>query len=164
EHRLSETLSIAMRWAETGYWKGFPDSRYVVDAPRQELLDAVRAEIVAGRITSDTPILHVAASFQQWDATPLGVFDGVSETAVTPDAVVSIHTVGGRLRPLSDLACLMGSYRYPYLLLEPSPDKLPPGVRDEILAAGYEPGAANARGELFRLPPDVNGGEPCPSS
>jgi len=45
EHRLSETLSIALRWAGTGFWTGFPDSRYVVDAPRREILDAVRARL-----------------------------------------------------------------------------------------------------------------------
>lgn len=149
EHRLSETLSIAMRWVQTGFWKGFPDSRYVVDGPRQEILDAVRAEIEAGRIGPDTPILHVAASFQQWRAVPLGVFDGVTETDVTNDAVVSIHTVGGRLRPMAELGALLSGGAYPYVLLEPSPGELPPDLRDRILAAGYTPIFANGQGELF---------------
>ena len=39
---------------------GFPDARTVVDEPRQEILDAVRAEIDAGRLRHDTPVLHVA--------------------------------------------------------------------------------------------------------
>ena len=45
---------------DSGFWVGFPDSRTVVDAPRQELLDAVRAEIAAGRLRHDTEVLHVA--------------------------------------------------------------------------------------------------------
>jgi hypothetical protein len=157
EHRLSETLSIAMRWAEHGYWSGFPDSRYVVDRPRREILDAIRAEIEAGRIGPDTPILHVAGSFQQWIATPLGVFAGVTETDITPDAVVSIHTIGGRLRPMDDLNRLLDGC-FPYALLEPRSNELPPGIRDLIVAAGYEPIFANGQGELFVLggwpPPD----------
>ncbi len=151
EHRISETFSIAMRWSERGFWQGFPDARYVVDAPRREILTAVRAEIEAGRIGPDTPILHIADSFQQWRSTPLGVFTGVTETDVTPDAVVSIHTVGGRLRPLEDLAGLVAGDAYPYVLFEPSPDKLPPDARDQIIAAGYTSIFANEQGELFRL-------------
>jgi hypothetical protein len=157
EHRLSETLSIALRWAGTGFWTGFPDSRFIVDGPRRQILEAVRQEIAAGRLGPDTPVLHVAGSFQQWVATPLGVFDGVTETDVTPDAVESIHTVGGRLHPLDDLAALLaasarpGGRTFGYVLFEPDPEALPPGIRDEIVAAGYEPIFANAQGELFRL-------------
>ena len=151
EHRLSETLSIALRWTGTGFWTGFPDSRYVVDAPRREILGAVRAEIEARRLGADTPVLHVADSFQQWRSTPLGVFAGVTETDVTPDAVESIHTAGGRLHPMGDLAGLLASGRYAYVLFEPNPDELPPGIRDQIVAAGYGSAFANGQGELFRL-------------
>jgi hypothetical protein len=158
EHRLSETISIALRWVGTGFWTGFPDSRYVVDAPRQAILDAVRAEIDAGRLGPDTPVLHVADSFQQWRATPLGVFAGVTETDVTPDAVQSIHTTGGRLRPMEDLSCLLAGHRYAYVVFEPNPDELPPGIRDQIIAAGYEPTFANGQGELFVLPIGLKGG------
>jgi hypothetical protein len=160
EHRLSETFSIAMRWVQTGFWTGYPDSRYVVDAPRQELLDAVRAEIAAGRLGPETQVLHVAGSFQQWVATPLGVFDGVTETDVVPDVEVSIHTVGGRLRPLVDLPSLLsegapGGRTFGYVVLEPS-DRLPTGTRDAIVAAGYVSIFANGQGELFGLRPGLN--------
>lgn len=158
EHRLSETFSIAMRSVQSGFWQGYPDSRYVVDGPRQQLLDAVRREIVAGRIGPDTPILHVAGSFQQWLATPFGVFDGVTETDVTPDAEASIHTVGGKLHPLADLDALLaqpdrsaGSRTFGYVLYEPDPSNLPPGIREAIVAAGYQPIFSNGQGELFRL-------------
>jgi hypothetical protein len=159
EHRLSETLSIALRWAQRGFWSGFPDPRYVVDAPRQELLDAVRAEISAGRIGPDTPVLHVAGSFQQWVATPLGVFDGVTEVDVTPDYVLSIHTVGGKLHPLDDLDALLaagppGGRTYGFVLYEPDsdPENLPPETRDALIAAGFRPVFSNSQGELLALP------------
>ncbi len=152
EHRLSETFSIAMRWVEAGYWSGFPDSRYIVDPPRIAILNAVRGEIAAGRIGPDTPVLHIAETFQQWRATPLGVFTGVTETDVTPDAVESIHTVGGRLRPLEDLTYLLEFGGYEYVLFEPS-EKLPDGLRDRIVAARYRPVFANGQGELFVFVP-----------
>ena len=152
EHRFSEALAIDLRVAGSGFWVGYPDSREIVDAPRRELLDAVRAEIAAGRIGPDTPILHIAGSFQQWVATPLGVFDGVTETDVSPDAEDSIHTVGGRLLHLETLPTLLGrTSEWPYVLLEPSPD-LPPGIADDIAAAGYEAVFSNGQGTLYRLP------------
>jgi len=152
EHRFSEALAIDLRWAGTGYWVGYPDSREIVDPPRRELLDAVRAQIAAGRIGPDTPILHIAGSFQQWDATPLGVFDGVTETDVTPDAEDSIHTVGGRLVHLEALPSLLSnSSEWPFVLLEPSP-ALPPEIADDVAAAGYRILFTNPRGTLYGLP------------
>jgi hypothetical protein len=146
EHRFSETFAIDLRFAGSGFWIGFPDSRTVVDAPRQAILDAVRAEIDAGRLRHDTPVLHVAKTFQQWTATPLGVFDGVNETFLSLDPEVSHQTVGGRLFDVADLqAYLVGTY--PYLVLEP--DGLPEGIRAEITAAGYRAIFENDQGEVF---------------
>lgn len=147
EHRISETLAIDLRYAEQGYWRGYPDSRRIARPDQQALLDVLRAEIVAGRLGPATPVLHVAASFEQWVATPLGVFTGVTETIVSPDAVVNIHTVGGRLRPLADLDQALASGRYRYVVLEPA--DLPGDERDRILAAGYRSIFANTRGEVF---------------
>jgi hypothetical protein len=150
EHRLAEDLAIDLRFIERGFWSGYPDSRRLVDGPRIELIEAVRGEIEAGRIGPNTPVLHVAVSFQQWVATPLGVFTGVTETDVSPDAEHSIHTVGGRLRDMADLASLLAGGAYPYLLFEPSPD-LPPGTLELILAAGYRETFSNGQGTLYRL-------------
>jgi hypothetical protein len=150
EHRLSEALAIDLRWAGSGYWIGFPDTRNLVDPPRRALIEAVRAEIDAGRIGPDTSVLHVAISFQQWVATPLGVFTGVTETDVTPNAEHSIHTVGGRLMDYRQLPDLLASQEYPYLLYEPNKD-LPLGIDHDLAAAGYEPIFTNSQGTLYRL-------------
>jgi hypothetical protein len=112
------------------------------------LLDAVRAEIDAGRLAHDTPVLHVARTFQQWVATPLGVFDGVNETFLSLDPEVSHQTVGGRLFDVADLAAYL-DLRYSYVVLEP--DGLPDGTRDAIRGAGYVSVFANAQGEVFAL-------------
>jgi hypothetical protein len=148
ERRWSEAVAFDLRTAATGYWRGYPDSRRILDPPRAELVEAVRAEIEAGRLGAATGVLHVARTFQQWDATPLGVFAGVTETAVSPDAEFSIHTVGGRLHRLDDLDGLLSSGAFEYVLLEPS-DDLPGDVRARILGAGYVPIFENGRGELF---------------
>ena len=150
EHRWSETFAIDLHFAAIGPWQGFPDSRLVVDAPRRQMLDALRAEIDAGRLVHDTPVLHVARSFQQWVSTPLGVFDGVTETFISLDPEVSHHTAGGRLYGLDALAGFLASGAYGYVVVEP--EGLPDGLRDDVLRAGYEPIFANGQGEAFRLP------------
>jgi hypothetical protein len=145
-HPVSESLAISLQEAEDGYWIGYPDSRAIVDAPRQALLDAVRAEQRSGRIGPSTPVLHVAPSFQQWEATPLGVFDGVIETDATEDPEVSIHTVGGRLEDIADLPELLGP-SYPWLVIEGYPDDA--GYLAEALAAGYREVWRNERAVLL---------------
>ena len=147
EHRWSETFAIDLRFADSGFWQGFPDSRTVVDEPRQELLDRVRDEIDAGRIRHDTPVLHIATSFQQWVSTPLGVFDGVFETFLSEDPEVSHQTVGGRLFDVADIADFLDPAAFPYVVLEPR--DLPEGLRLEILDAGYASIFANEQGEIF---------------
>ena len=149
EHRWSETFAIDLHYAGSGFCVGFPDSRTVVDPPRREILDAVRREIDAGRLEHDTPVLHVARSFQQRVATPLGVFDGVNETFVSLDPEVSHQTVGGRLYGLEQLPGFLDSGEYPYVVIEP--DGLPDGTRDAIPATGYASIFANEQGEVFRI-------------
>ncbi len=149
EHRWSETFAIDLHFAGSGFWVGFPNSRTVVDEPRQEILDAVRHEIETGALRHDTPLLHLAKSFQQWVATPLGVFDGVIETFVSLDPEVSHQTVGGRLYGLDQLPRFLDSRAYPYVVLEP--DGLPDGIRDQIIAAGFRSIFVNDQGEVFRI-------------
>jgi hypothetical protein len=148
EHRWSETFAIDLRFAETGFWRGFPDSRTVVDDERQQILDAVRAEIEAGRLRHDTPVLHLAENFEQWVATPLGVFAGVTETVVSVETQVSHQTVGGRLFGMDRLDELVDPALFPYVVLEP--DGMPEGIRAQVESAGYRSIFANDQGEVFR--------------
>jgi hypothetical protein len=148
EHRWSETFAIDLKYAGSGFWVGYPSSRTVVDGTRQEILAAIRGEIEAGRLRHDTPVLHVAQTFQQWDATPLGVFAGVLETSVSLDPEVGHQTVGGRLYGFEMLSEFLVSGEFGYVLLEP--EGLQPGLREAIVATGYRPIFTNEQGEVFR--------------
>lgn len=148
QHRYAATLAISLHRAQSGYWVGYPDSRQIMDAPRRALLDAVRSEIIGGRLHSDTPVLHVATSFQQWVATPLGVFAGVMETDATEDPEHSLHTAGGRLMDVRDLTKLLGP-GFPYLVVEGY--GATNAYLDAAAAAGYEVVAAGDQATLLRL-------------
>jgi hypothetical protein len=154
EHRVSETLSIDLRFAETGFWVGYPDPRFLINDEQQELVDRLRDEVTAGNLHATTPILHVAYNFQQWDATPVGVFGGMIETMVSIETEVSSHTAGGRLHPFTELEPMLAE-DFPYVVLEP--EGLPENTRDLVLAAGYESIFANGEGEIL-----VRSGEVAP--
>jgi hypothetical protein len=52
EHRASESVGLALREAERGYWDlgypgVYPDARLIIDAPRQEVVDELRSEEAA---------------------------------------------------------------------------------------------------------------------
>jgi hypothetical protein len=146
EHRISETVSIDLRAAEFGFWGGYPDSRTIITPAQAELVERLRDEVAAGRLRSTTPVLHVAFNFQQWDATPIGVFGGMLETMASEQTEVSIHTAGGRLHPLDELDGLLQT-GYPYVVFEPG--DLPAGLRDRIVGAGYVSLFVNTQGEIF---------------
>ena len=156
EHRWSETFAIDLRFAGSGFWVGYPDSRTVVDEPRQQLVDALREEIAAGRLRHDTEVLHVARTFQQWDSTPLGVFTGVLETSISLDPEFSHQTAGGRIHGsrdpaemLEQLGALLATGRFAYVVIEPS--GVPDAARSMVEAAGFRAVFENGQGAVFRI-------------
>ncbi|MGD0248077.1 MAG: hypothetical protein ABSB75_03400, partial [Candidatus Limnocylindrales bacterium] len=136
EHRAAESLGLSLREAELGYWtfNGYPDPRHIIDAPRQEVVDRLRAEATAGRLGPETRVLHIAYDFQQWSSVPIGVFTGALETSISLRPELSIHTEGGRLYGFDRLDAELAS-DYGYVVLEPA--RLDPGLADRITAAGY---------------------------
>jgi hypothetical protein len=148
EHRLSEVAAIAWHTAAEGYWQGYPDPRTLIDQPEADVVAALRAEIDAGRLRADTPVLHVAATFQAWGSIPLSVFVGVDETSASLDPENSIHTAGGRLHSVDELPALLGP-QFPYVVFEPA--GLPTNTADELAAAGYKPVFTNSRAEILAL-------------
>ncbi len=154
EHRISESLAIALRFAERGYWTGYPDSRQLVDAEQEQTLDVLRGEIAKGNIDGSTRLLHVAASYHQWASVPIGVFTGIRETLASDETEESIHTEGGRLYPLSAVDEFLAQHppRFDYVVLEP--DGLPPSLEDRIVLAGYQKIADNGRALVFRTTPE----------
>lgn len=150
QHRWSESVGLALQEAEVGAWPGYPDSRHIVDEPEQEVVDALRSEIDAGRLGASTRVLHIASSFQQWVSVPIGVFTGAIETSISLQPELSIHTDGGRLLGFADLDReLAGGYGY--VVIEPA--GLPPDVlanaQARTTSAGYRQIWSNSQATIF---------------
>lgn len=148
EHRLAEVASISLRTAANGYWQGYPDPRTLIDRPQADVLTALRTQIEAGRLRADTPVLHVAATFQAWGSIPLSDFSGIVETTASLDPEYSIHTAGGRLHSISELPALLAG-QFPYVVFESA--GLPTNVANQLAAAGYKPLYMNDRAEILVL-------------
>jgi hypothetical protein len=146
EHRAAESVGLAFREAELGYWDGYPDARLIIDGPRREVVDELRGEETAGRLGPSTRVLHIASSFQQWASVPIGVFTGALETSISLQPEVSIHTDGGRLLGLDQLNSQLAS-GYGYVVFEP--DSMDPGVADTITTAGYRQIWANSQAIIY---------------
>jgi hypothetical protein len=149
EHRLSETATINARFATRGWWVGYPDPRYLIDEAGQELVSVLREEQRSGRLTSDTPVLHLADERAESSQIPISVFTGVIEWLVTKEPDRSIHVDSTRQPHIRELAGLVGP-DFPYLVLEPA--NLDTDPQPIIDAAGYEVVFTNDRGTIFRLP------------
>jgi hypothetical protein len=153
EHRGAESVGLALREAERGYWATYPDPRLIIDAPRQAVVDEIRAEEQAGRLGPTTRVLHIAASFQQWSSVPIGVFTGAIETSISLKPELSIHTEGGRLLGFGQLPAELSS-GYGYVVLEP--DGLPGDVLDQskalIVQDGYVQIWSNSQATIYARP------------
>jgi hypothetical protein len=140
EHRASESVGLALREAERGYWtfNGYPDARHIIDAPRQQVVDELRSEEQAGRLGPSTRVLTIAWWFQQWVAVPVGVFTGALETSISLHPELSIHTEGGRLFGFDRLEQEL-STNYGYVVLQPAglSSDLVMQTRLRIVATGY---------------------------
>jgi len=150
EHRGSESLGLALREAESGYWVGYPDSRLIIDAPRRQVVDELRSEERAGRLGPATRVLHIAASFQQWASVPIGVFTGAMETSISLQPELSIHTEGGRLLGFDQLEQEMAS-GYGYVVLEPAGlgSDLVARTTADLSAGGYRQIWSNSQAAIY---------------
>ena len=157
EHREAESLGLALFEAELGYWdqrsssKPYPDPRLIIDEPRREVVDELRAEEEAGRLGPSTKVLNIASSFQQWVAVPVGVFTGAMETSISLQPEVSIHTDGGRLLGFEVLERELLAGDYDYVLLEPSglPPDVTANIRTDFVAYGYHPIFSNSQATIY---------------
>lgn len=156
EHRSAESLGLALLEAELGYWdprsssKPYPDSRLIIDAPRREVVDELRAEETAGRLGPSTKVLNIASSFQQWVAVPVAVFTGAMETSISLQPEVSIHTDGGRLLGFGDLERELAA-DYGYVVFEPAglPPDVSANIRTDFVAYGYHPIWSNSQATIY---------------
>ncbi|MEO7118733.1 MAG: hypothetical protein ABIZ34_07160 [Candidatus Limnocylindrales bacterium] len=142
------TLATSLGIAETGYWRGYPDTRRLIDADGASLVAAIRAEQASGRLGATTAVLHITPSFQQWLATPIGVLTGAMETDLTDDSPTAIPADGSRIFGRARVRESLGA-AYPYLVIEGYATAA--GFDGMAMLAGYRPVASGNAWRMLRL-------------
>lgn len=145
EHSISEHWGFNLHMAAQGYWAGTADSRWTLDGNGRALVNLLKKEVAAGRITPATHILHLTDQTSAWGLAQVAIFTGID------DDPIDFHyepnnpfQAGSRVRGLSDLPAAL-SHRPPYILEQcPAPNWVgdPP--------AGYETIFDRANLRLYR--------------
>ena len=156
EHRWSETFAIDLRLRRQrllGRLPGLAHGRRRAAPGDPRRASAPRSMPAASGTTrrcSTSP-----RSFQQWVATPLGVFDGVTETFVSLDPEVSHQTVGGRLFGFEDLPAFLASGAFRTSCSSPTACPRAPGRRSSPPATTRSSPTSRARSSRSRTDDDL---------
>jgi hypothetical protein len=138
EHSLAEEWSVDWVNAKLGWWANSPDRRWVQSPAELRLSEVLRGEIRAGRITTDTHIVHVTTYATSWkDVLLHSVYTGIDDDlyVAEPDSPLDRSAyANGRTHPIDLLPQALAS-RPPYIVVHDAPPAsvtLPPPGYDEI--------------------------------
>ena len=139
EHAISEQWAFNLSRAEVGYWVGTPDGRWTIGPDGFALVEVLREELRAGRITPATHILHLTESTSAWALMQVAIFTGIDDDPYDlhydPN---NLFQAGSRVHGPDDLAAAL-SRRPPYILEQcPAPAWMddPPSGYDKIFDQG----------------------------
>jgi hypothetical protein len=83
EHSLTEELGITLGTGSGGYWFSSGDSRWALDRDGFALVDFLRGEQAAGRITTATHVLHLANDVNvNGDFDRFAVYTGIDDDPI----------------------------------------------------------------------------------
>jgi hypothetical protein len=128
QHSISEAWAYQLETAKRGYWVNSRDRRWAQSADALEMIDLLRAEIAAGRITRETRIVHLAPKIILFkDNLLFAVYTGINaDTYVHPDHVIDRSIAGGRIRPMAEVHARLAT-RPEYVAIHGEPVTLAPG-------------------------------------
>jgi hypothetical protein len=127
---IGEWWAHAIGTAKGGYWWSAGDARWAQTPAELELIELVRGEIAAGRITADTHIVHLTPhTLMGKNVVLFSVYTGVDDDTYVADQTYRLDigaTAGSRLRraePETIQEVLAG--RPPYVVIHDDPVALP---------------------------------------
>ena len=120
EHSISEHWAFNLHQAAEGYWVGCADGRWALGADGLALVDTLRKEVSAGRITPATHILHLTNETSAWGLAQIAIFTGIDDDPIDfhYDPTNNFQA-GSRVRGPDDLPAAMS--RHPPYILEQCP-------------------------------------------
>jgi hypothetical protein len=97
EHSIVEAWGFQLQLAKGGYWGGTGHRRWAQTDAQFELIDILRQEIAAGRITLDTHIVHITPYVYLYkDTVHFALYTGINDDLYVSEYVFDHSTAGGR--------------------------------------------------------------------
>jgi hypothetical protein len=106
EHSLAEELGITLGTASGGYWFSTGDPRWAMSPDGLALVDFLRSEQAAGRITPQTHILHLANDVKvNGNFNRFSVYTGIDDDPIVNEIPATDigWLAGGRVRRMDQL-------------------------------------------------------------
>jgi hypothetical protein len=142
EHALVDQWAVNWQTAKSGWWSNSPDHRWLQSPAEFALIDKLRGEIRAGRITPATQIVHVAPESVIWkDELLYSLYTGIDDDiyVIKPDENLEVGPpAGGRMHPVTMLPAALAADP-PYIAVyhrAPEWLTLPPAGYSEIFHRG----------------------------
>lgn len=131
QHSISEAWAYQLELGKRGYWGNTRYPRWAQSPDELALIEVLREEIAAGRITAETHVVHLAPPIVLYkDNLLFAVYTGVNaDTYVHPDHVIDPSIAGSRIRTMAEVHERLAS-RPPYVVIHKDPVTLAPGALD----------------------------------
>jgi hypothetical protein len=152
---LAECVAEQIGVAKNGYWA----NRWAQTPAELALMDVLRAEIAAGRITIGTHIVHLSPAIYLYkDVVLFSVYTGIDDDPYISDYKPDRAMAGGRIRPIEEVHALLAARpRPPYVVVHDQTaegTKLAETYADLPDFAGYEELFNRDGVRLLRARPD----------
>jgi hypothetical protein len=117
QHSIVEGLAYQLELAKNGYWSSTGDRRWAQSPAQLELIEILRGEIAAGRITPATHVVHVTPYIYLYKDTVLfSVYTGINDDLYVAGFIFDRSTAGGRFYPVEKLEAALAE-RPPYVVV-----------------------------------------------
>jgi hypothetical protein len=142
EHALVDQWAVNWQTAKNGWWMYSPDHRWLQSPAEFALINKLRDEIHAGRITATTHVIHVVPESVIWkDELLYSLYLGIDDDLYlsNPDHNLNVGpTADSRMHPIIMLPEALAAHP-PYIVVyhqAPVWMKLPPADYEEIFQQG----------------------------
>lgn len=142
EHALADQWAVDWQTAKDGWWLNSPDHRWLQNPAEFALIEKLRNEIRAGRITPATHVIHIAPDSVIWkDELLYSLYTGIDDDLYLLKPGGNLNdgpTAGSRMHPVTMLPEALAE-NPPYIVVyqqAPAWMKLPPPGYEEIFHQG----------------------------
>jgi len=150
---IAEVIGEQLAVAKAGYWGGMGDRRWAQSEAEMALMDTLRAEIAAGRVTLATHIAHLSPIIYLYrDVVLFSVFVGINDDIFMAQYQPDPSIAGGRIRPAERFRDALAA-RPPYLVIHDvtaNAERLDKTLVEQLPLDDYEQIFADGGVRLYR--------------